>query len=215
MLLRPIDQDSWKEIVRFAWEVSPRLAVQMNARFLQPVVHRELHRLIANNTLDAVDVPEALVILLGDRLLPNAKLDLKHLQYWAPVPAITAANYFLPQYGNHPLILQYAMRCLEYYPIELVFFYIPQIVQALRHDELGYVEKYIMEAGQASQLFAHQIIWNMQANFYVDADKECVKVRFNCGFLSSQHRLTSMNTGGLLETHFGAYYRQLGQLIHR
>lgn len=69
--------ESWKEIVRFAWELSPRLAVQMNQRFVQPIVHRELHRLIANNTLDVVDVPEALVILLGDRLLPNAKLDLK------------------------------------------------------------------------------------------------------------------------------------------
>ena len=69
--------ESWKEIVRFAWEVSARLAVQMNARFVQPIVYRELHRLIANNTLDVVDVPEALIILLGDRLVPNAKLDLK------------------------------------------------------------------------------------------------------------------------------------------
>lgn len=69
------------------------------------------------------------------------------------------------------------MRVLEYYPVDLVFFYVPQIVQALRYDEYGYVEKYIMEAGQVSQLFAHQIIWNMQANFYIDADKECKKVR--------------------------------------
>ncbi|KAF7723837.1 phosphatidylinositol-4- kinase [Apophysomyces ossiformis] len=168
-------EDAWKEIVRFAWETSPRLAVMMNYRFLQPVVHRELHRLIANNSLDVVDVPEALVILLGEKLQPNAKLDLKYLQYWAAVPAITAANYFLPAYNNHPLILQYAMRSLEYYPVDTVFFYIPQVVQALRYDELGYVEKYILEAGQVSQLFAHQIIWNMQANFYIDADKDCSK----------------------------------------
>ncbi|KAI8379424.1 uncharacterized protein BYT42DRAFT_514723 [Radiomyces spectabilis] len=170
-----VTEDQWKEIVRFAWEMSPRLAVQMEARFVVPIVHRELHRLIANNTLDVVDIPEALVILLGERILSTAKLDLKHLQYWAPVPAITATNYFLPAYNNHPLILQYAMRSLEYYPVETVFFYIPQIVQALRYDELGYVEKYIMEAGQVSQLFAHQIIWNMQANFFIDADKECIK----------------------------------------
>ncbi|KAL7310917.1 Phosphatidylinositol 4-kinase stt4 [Mucor circinelloides] len=167
--------DSWKEMVRFAWETSPKVAVQMAARFVQVAVQRELHTLIANNTLDVVDVPEALELLLGEKVQPNAKLDLRYLKYWAPVPAITAANYFMPAYGNHPLILQYAMRSLEYYPVDTVFFYVPQIVQALRYDEYGYVERYIMEAGQVSQLFAHQIIWNMSANFYVDADKECVK----------------------------------------
>lgn len=174
--------ENWKEMVRFAWETSPKVAVQMAARFVQPAVQRELHTLIANNTLDVVDVPEALEILLGDKVQPNAKLDLRYLKYWAPVPAITAANYFMPEYGNHPLILQYAMRSLEYYPVDTVFFYIPQIVQALRYDEYGYVERYIMEAGQVSQLFAHQLIWNMQANFFVDADKECIKVISNHPF---------------------------------
>ncbi|KAI8974048.1 hypothetical protein BDB01DRAFT_807332 [Pilobolus umbonatus] len=168
-------EDAWKEIIRFAWEVSPKVAVQMSSRFVQPVVQRELHILIANNTLDVVEIPEALELLLGERLQPNAKLDLKYLKYWAPVPTITAANYFMPAYGNHPLILQYAMRSLEYYPVDTVFFYVPQIVQALRYDAFGYVERYIMEAGQLSQLFAHQIIWNMRANFYIDADKDCIK----------------------------------------
>ncbi|KAI8636242.1 hypothetical protein BD408DRAFT_487034 [Parasitella parasitica] len=170
-----VTDESWKEIVRFAWTVSPKLAVQMDARFVQPAVRKELHRMIANNSLDVVDVPEALVILLGDGVSSSTKLDLKYLQYWAPVPAITAASYFLPAYGNHPLILQYAMRSLRYHPIDTVFFYIPQIVQALRYDSLGYVEKYILEAAATSQLFAHQIIWNMKANFFVDADKDCVK----------------------------------------
>ncbi|RCH96416.1 phosphatidylinositol-4- kinase [Rhizopus azygosporus] len=170
-----VSDDAWKEIIRVAWGISPKLAIQMDARFVQPIVRRELHRLVANNTLDVVDIPEALIILLGEKLSSNAKLDLRYLQYWAPVPAITAANYFLPAYGNHPLILQYAMRTLEYYPVDTVFFYVPQIVQALRYDALGYVEKYILKTGQSSQLFAHQIIWNMQANFYVDADKGCQK----------------------------------------
>ncbi|RCI03729.1 phosphatidylinositol-4- kinase, partial [Rhizopus stolonifer] len=168
-------EDGWKEMLRFAWKTSPKVAVQMVARFEQPVVQRELHNLIANNTLDVVDVPQALEILLGERVHVSSKLDLRFLRYWAPVPAITAASYFMPSFGNHPFLLQYAMRTLEYFPVDTVFFYVPQIVQALRHDEYDYVERYIMEAGQVSQLFAHQIIWNMSANFYVDADKECVK----------------------------------------
>ncbi|KAI9260780.1 hypothetical protein BY458DRAFT_439897 [Sporodiniella umbellata] len=167
--------EGWKEIIRFAWKTSPKVAVQMVARFDQLVVQRELHNLIANNTIDVVDVPQALEILLGERVLPNSKLDLRFLRYWAPVPAITAASYFMPAFGNHPFLLQYAMKTLEYFPVDTVFFYVPQIVQALRHDKFDYVERYIMEAGQVSQLFAHQIIWNMSANFYIDADKECVK----------------------------------------
>ncbi|RUP48544.1 hypothetical protein BC936DRAFT_144422, partial [Jimgerdemannia flammicorona] len=167
--------DSWKDMVRNAWDISPLLAIRMASRFTQPVVQNELQKLISCHTADVLGIPEALVLLLGDRLARNTSLDLKYLPYWAAVPPITAASYFSPSYGNHPLLLQYAMRSLEYFPVDTVFFYVPQIVQALRHDELGYVERYIMEAGQSSQLFAHQIIWNMKANFFVDADKECLK----------------------------------------
>ncbi|KAI8063818.1 hypothetical protein BC940DRAFT_327279 [Gongronella butleri] len=166
--------DAWKTVIRYAWRRNVRMAIQMAERFKQcTVVTQELNNLIANNTLDVLHVPEALVLLFGDGIQPTAKLDLKYLKYWAPVPAITAANYFLPAYGNQPMVLQYAMRSLEYYSVDIVFFYVPQIVQALRHDEFGYVERYIMKAGQVSSLFAHQIIWNMQANYYVDADKGC------------------------------------------
>ncbi|KAI7897758.1 uncharacterized protein BX663DRAFT_527118 [Cokeromyces recurvatus] len=165
--------ETWKEIIRFAWIVSPILTVQMDARFAyQPIIRKEVHRLIANNTLDVIESPEALAILLSEG---NTKsLDLKYLQYWAPVPAITAVTYLLPNYTN-PLLLQYAVRSLKHHSIDTVFFYIPQIVQALRHDPLGHVEDYILETAATSPLFAHQIIWNMKANFFVDADKECQK----------------------------------------
>ncbi|KAI8081307.1 uncharacterized protein BX664DRAFT_340096 [Halteromyces radiatus] len=167
--------DAWKDMIRFAWMKQPRMAVQLASRFKSPSILVELKRLIANNALDVVDSPEALTILLGDGIQTDVRLDLRYLKYWAPVPAITATNYFLPSYGNQPMILQYAMRSLEHYSVDIVFFYIPQLVQTIRHDDFGYVERYIMKAGQVSQLFAHQIIWNMKANFYLDADKGCEK----------------------------------------
>lgn len=85
---------------------------------------------------------------------------------------MTAVTYFLPAYGNHPLILQYAVRALESHSVDVTFFYVPQIVQALRYDALGYVARYIVETAKFSQLFAHQIIWNMKANAFKDEESE-------------------------------------------
>lgn len=95
---------------------------------------------------------------------------LQYLLSWEPVNPLTAITMFLPAYKDHPFIIQYAMRALESHSTNVTFFYVPQIVQTLRYDILGYVERYILETAQFSQLFAHQIIWNMKANSYKDDD---------------------------------------------
>jgi phosphatidylinositol 4-kinase len=61
---------------------------------------------------------------------------------WAPVPPVTAVTYFQPRYDNNPLVLQYAMRALEQYPVDLTFFFVPQVVQALRSDGAGMFERF-------------------------------------------------------------------------
>jgi phosphatidylinositol 4-kinase len=91
------------------------------------------------------------------------------------------------------MILQYAHRVLAQHPVDVTFFFVPQIVQALRYDELGgsfrvqradhqshrptgYVGRFIFDTAKISQLFCHQIVWNMKANCYKgDAGEE---VRF-------------------------------------
>jgi hypothetical protein len=66
------------------------------------------------------------------------------------------------------------MRALESHSIDVRFYFVPQLVQALRYDALGYVDRYIYESAKLSQLFAHQVIWNMKANAYKDENSEVV-----------------------------------------
>lgn len=169
---KSISEEGWRNMVRFAWNESPTLAIQLMSRFKNMVIASELSRLLACDPYAAVHDADAIQILLGEGAFRYVTAQLKYLLFWQPVPSITAISYFQPAYHNNPMILQYAMRSLEHSPVEVVFFYVPQIVQALRHDDLGYVEKYIMRAARVSQLFAHQIIWNMNANMYKDNNCE-------------------------------------------
>ncbi|KPV75836.1 uncharacterized protein RHOBADRAFT_14083, partial [Rhodotorula graminis WP1] len=92
--------------------------------------------------------------------------------YWTPVPVPSALRFLFPKFHGDPILLQFALRVLEHHPVSVTFFYVPQVVQALRSDELGYAERFIFETSKISQLFCHQIIWNMKANKYRGDDAE-------------------------------------------
>ncbi|KKA26037.1 hypothetical protein TD95_000324 [Thielaviopsis punctulata] len=158
-------------LVRTAWAQDPSIAIELVTRFNWPRIHKEVRWLLLNVPSKAINEPEALSVLLGGRLPDDVTfLQLKHLLFWTPVNPLTAVTMFLPEYKNNPFVMQYAMRALESHAIDITFFYVPQIVQTLRYDSMGYVERYILETAQFSQLFAHQIIWNMKANAYKDDD---------------------------------------------
>ncbi|KAK6615802.1 phosphatidylinositol 3 [Botrytis cinerea] len=157
-------------LVKTAWNENPSLAIQLVSRFPSARLHQDVRLLLLQFPDKAISEPEAVHILLGDTLPSDVAFQMKYLLYWAPVNPISAVTYFLPSYRNHPFIVQYAMRALESHSVDVTFFYVPQIVQTLRYDDLGYVERYIVETAKFSQLFAHQIIWNMKANAFKDED---------------------------------------------
>jgi phosphatidylinositol 4-kinase len=141
-------------MVRMVWQIDPAIAVHLPERFKSYVVVRnEVTKLVRSTTRDVLDIPEALPFLLGDRIDSAVRRDLKvcgvmfvqlcadllwqHLLLWAPVPPIIANTFFERRFKNDPLILQYAHRVLEQHPVDLTFFFVPQVVQALRYDDLG------------------------------------------------------------------------------
>ncbi|CAH7669300.1 hypothetical protein PPACK8108_LOCUS3895 [Phakopsora pachyrhizi] len=159
----------WRETVRAAWAIKPELAFRLSERFKNGFIEQEISFLVKEFPRQARSISEALPYFVGSSTGP-CHFDLAiipslhHILYWKKAPVVTALTYFLPQYDSDPILLQYAMRVLEEHPVDVTFFYIPQVVQALRTDKLGYVERFICETAQVSQLFCHQIIWNMKAN---------------------------------------------------
>ncbi|GAA6004788.1 hypothetical protein JCM10207_001014 [Rhodosporidiobolus poonsookiae] len=164
--------ENLRKLARFAWSHWPKVAVFLPERFKAPALAQEVTRLVRADPAAVQDCPEALAFFVEDSLTPDVKGKLRHLLYWAAVPVPSALRFLLPKFDNDPVLLQYALRVLEHHPVEVTFFYIPQVVQALRTDETGYAERFIFETSKISQLFCHQIIWNMKANAYRGDDAE-------------------------------------------
>ncbi|KAK7206285.1 hypothetical protein BZA70DRAFT_256117 [Myxozyma melibiosi] len=158
------------EMIIVAWEIDPGLAISYAKRFKRPEVEHQLRQLVIADTIRAADVADALPYLIDGQVKENGGSEFKYLLFWAPATPIDAINYFMPNYGRNTLMMQYAMRSLESHSVDVTFFYVPQIVQMLRHDERGYIERFILETAKLDQLFAHQIIWNMKSNAYKDED---------------------------------------------
>ncbi len=124
----------------------------MVERFKHPIVGKEVGILVRSRPREVLHIPEAVEFLVGDGF-DGSRRDIRvsqsvhgfesingHRQYllfWDSVPPIIATTFFEPRYHGNPSILQYAHRVLAQHPVEVTFFFVPQIVQALRYDELG------------------------------------------------------------------------------
>ena len=158
-------------LVETAWREDASLAINLTLRFPLDAMKKLVRNLVLKDPVHARHDPRAVRLMLGTSLPDDVGPQLQHLMSWAPVDPITAVTLLLPAYGNHPLIIQYAMASLQSHDAEdVTFFYVPQIVQSLRYDALGHIEDFIIKTGDLSQLFAHQIIWNIEANSYKDED---------------------------------------------
>ncbi|PIO77059.1 phosphoinositide 3-kinase family, accessory domain protein [Teladorsagia circumcincta] len=162
-----------KENSKLAWEISPELAVNLPTRFRTcPTLRDTIQEMVRLQPEAVSHLPDALPLFLGD-VTVFEHTDIAHVLTWATCSPVMALSLLTPrQYPLHPVTVQYAVRVLRSYPADALLMYIPQLVQAVRHDTMGYVAELIVWLASHSQLLAHQLIWNMETNMYTDEDSK-------------------------------------------
>jgi phosphatidylinositol 4-kinase len=81
-----------------------------------------------------------------------------------------ALSFFSQLFKPNPYTAQYAVKCLRSFNADQILFYIPQLVQALRYDTIGYVFEYLIWSSNQSPLLCHQLMWNMMTNRFRDEE---------------------------------------------
>merc|ERR1719402_1631225 len=158
----------WAEYARHAWDISPTLAVFLPTWLNNSaVLVSEVSRLVRASPTKVCHIPQAVDFFLSEEMLEKDSPELPHLLTWAPCSPLRALSLFCKRtLPIHPITAQYATRVLNSYPAKAVLFYIPQLVQAVRYDDLGYVQEFIKSISGRSNLVAHQLMWNLETNMY-------------------------------------------------
>lgn len=168
---QPVTDRAMRDLARLSWDTSPCLAIYIPCRFkTSDIIRSEVSRLVQQNPYTVCHLQEALQYLTTPESVLSDMLELNHMLTWARVSPIKALAYFSRQFPPHPITAQYAVRALGSYPPDTILFYIPQLMQAVRYDSMGYVTEFIKAAASKSQLLAHQMIWNMKTNMFLDEE---------------------------------------------
>ncbi|XP_045770623.1 phosphatidylinositol 4-kinase alpha [Maniola jurtina] len=176
---KPNTERTWRDYTKLAWDISPTLAVFLPERLKNEGIIAEIKRKVQMHPTSVCHIPQALKYLVTTENLLNDAHELVHMVTWARVSPVEALSYFSRQYPPHPLSAQTAVATLTSYPSSAVLLYIPQLVQALRHDTMGYVAELIKSLAKKSQVVAHQLIWNMHTNMYTDEEMHNKDILFD------------------------------------
>lgn len=168
------DGKFWNEAVALAWDISPELAIQLPNRFRSESVLNAVEPYVRAQPELVAHLPDALPLFLGEKATTVFETsEMSHVLTWARCSPVMALSLLTPrQYPTHPITIQYAVRVLRSYPADALLMFIPQIVQAVRFDTMGYIAELMIWLAGHSQLLAHQLIWNMQTNMYTDEDSK-------------------------------------------
>ncbi|KAG2388084.1 hypothetical protein C9374_000934 [Naegleria lovaniensis] len=157
-----ISPNKWKIFIDTAWSFSPKLAIKMHVRFPFDCIRDELEKLVRKFPRDAIHIPEATDYLVTEANVKANAPELYNLLIWAPATLSIALRFLNSPFVDNVYVQQYAIRTLRKFSPEAVVFYLPQIVQCLRHDHNNALKRHIISVVRSSVMFTHQLIWTLR-----------------------------------------------------
>lgn len=153
----PCPNKGWATLGKVAWQESPKLALSLAARFsgvqeLQSV----LQTLVINHSnKEAVQqFPEAVKYLIEAPESIAKSNAMKYLGSWKPMGLEESISLMAKPIARDGALFNYIIRCLELCDPKDVSFFLPQLVQLLRHDPDKGVESFLLHAASKSSYFA-------------------------------------------------------------
>ncbi|KAK9840723.1 hypothetical protein WJX81_000166 [Elliptochloris bilobata] len=152
----------WRQHMRTAWGVDPRLALALLDRLPGAAAARGEAEALATAHAGEPDVqalPKAAALLATPAAArAGVGAALAHLATWAPAPLLQALEMMSGPAARVPAVRAYALRSLHACNPQQVAFFLPQLVQLLRADDGGAVEAFLREEARRARLFAHLLL---------------------------------------------------------
>ncbi|KAI0980728.1 hypothetical protein GJ496_000473 [Pomphorhynchus laevis] len=158
-----------EEMTEIAWLESVDIASNLCSRLGKEAVDRKLSELISKNPMKAMNCASALRILNSYYQYASRMHNDPTILIWKNSNPVDALSYLFSNTNVYksPMNVQFACQCLLKENMNTLMMYIPQIVQSLRRNELGYPVYLILSLSKRSDMLAHQFIWNIRANIWL------------------------------------------------
>jgi hypothetical protein len=166
----------WKRLLNAAWSVNPRLALSIATRFQSIRLVSDFVGELVRNDPDSVSFePTSVVYIITEETVRENSVLLHKLHTWAAanmaiilsllarrpysIKSATGVDMSSKPLFCHPLVTSYVLRSLSQFSDDVIVFFLPQIVQALRHDSSSMLSEFLVELGKRSILIAEQLMW--------------------------------------------------------
>lgn len=144
-------------MIEAAWKLSPKLGFALGNRFSgKEVVHRKLEELVIKNAYDKNTQRFSIAVKYLATAKDSAAKDdaIKFLSFWESIGLEDSMSLMSMPIARKTDAFLYIIRCLELCDPKDVSFFLPQLVQLLRHDPDRGIEGFLLKAASRSPYFA-------------------------------------------------------------